>query len=72
MLPEKLTVGERIALMEVLINASASDGVLELDEARVLDAAADMLRIEAEAWTDHLVHLQENGTLKAPDQGTQT
>ena len=67
-LPEHLTVGERLALMEVLIDASASDGVLEPEEAQILNTAAVLLHIEAEAWTDHLDRLLEFGTLKTAGQ----
>ena len=63
-LPERLTAGERLALMDVLIEASASDGVLEPEEGKILDAAAAMLQIETGIWIDHLDHLLETGTLQ--------
>lgn len=62
-LPERLTLGEKLALLESLVEASAADGQLAAEEADALAAAARMLGIPADSWADHVAGLLASGAL---------
>jgi hypothetical protein len=50
-LPDRLTPGEKLALLEGLVDVTAADGVLAAEEMDALAAAARMLGVEEAAWT---------------------
>ncbi len=63
-LPDRLTQGEKLALIEVLVEASAADGEIGAEEVDVLHAAARMLHLADGAWADHLQALVDSGRVR--------
>jgi hypothetical protein len=63
-LPERLTLGEKLALVELLVGAAASDGVLTAQEVDALSAAARMLAVPDVAWEGHLDALLSAGGIR--------
>jgi uncharacterized tellurite resistance protein B-like protein len=57
-LPDRLTLGEKLCLIEIFAEATVADGVLKAVEADVLSAAAEMLGVTTDEWTAHLSQMQ--------------
>lgn len=68
-LPERLTVGEKLALVEIVAGASAADGLLVPEEADALAAVARMLGVDDRQWLEHLEGLIAAGRLRRDDAG---
>ena len=68
-LPSRLTEGQKLALMELLVDAAASDGVLAAEEADLLFDAARDLGVDGDAWTSHLKALFASGRVRRDDTG---
>ncbi len=68
-LPAALTQGQKLALLDLLIEAAASDGVLAAEEADLLSEAAELLELPAESWQAHLAGLFAAGSLRRGDAG---
>jgi uncharacterized tellurite resistance protein B-like protein len=68
-LPDRLTVGEKLALLEVVAEASAADGVLTPEEADALAAVAEILGLPDADWRDHLDALVSSGRLRRDGTG---
>lgn len=63
-LPERLTAGEKLGLVELLVGAAAADGVLTAEEVDALSAAARMLGLDDAAWSEHLDGLLGGGRIR--------
>lgn len=68
-LPDRLTGGEKLALLEVLVEACCADGVLAAEEADVLAAAAAMLGVRDDAWMAQLQEQLASGRLRRDGAG---
>ena len=68
-LPARLTPGEKLALVEILVGAAAADGVLAAEEVDVLHGAARMLGLDDRAWGEHLQGLIASGRVHRDDAG---
>jgi uncharacterized tellurite resistance protein B-like protein len=68
-LPSRLTRGEKLALIEVLVGAAAADGVLAAEEVDALHGAARMLGLDDQAWAEHLQQLIASGRVQRDDAG---
>jgi hypothetical protein len=68
-LPERLTLGEKLGIVEIVAEASAADGVLTAEEADTLAAVARMLAIPDRAWRDHLDGMLRSGRLRRDGTG---
>jgi hypothetical protein len=68
-LPDRLTIGEKLQLLEVLVDAAAADGVLQAEEADALHAGALMLGLDDRAWSEHLAQLIASGRITRDDCG---
>lgn len=62
-LPDRLTLGEKLELLEGLIDAVAADGALHPAELAVLGAAAGMLGVDEADWRPLVTELVESGRL---------
>lgn len=60
-LPDRLTLGEKLGLVELLVGAAAADGLLTAQEVDALSAAARMLGVGDAAWAEHLDGLLRGG-----------
>ncbi len=69
-LPVRLTEGQKLALMESLVEAAASDGVLAAEEADRLFAEARGLGLTDHAWRAHVDALIAAGRLHRDDAGS--
>ena len=63
-LPERLTLGEKLGLIELLVGACAADGLLTAQEVDALSATARMLGVGDAAWSEHLDELLEGGGIR--------
>ena len=63
-LPERLTVGEKLGLVELLVGAAAADGLLTAQEVDAVSAAARMLGVGDAAWSEHLDGLLSGGGIR--------
>jgi hypothetical protein len=63
-LPERLTLGEKLGLIELLVGAAAADGLLTAGEVDALSATARMLGVSDAAWADHLDGLLSVGGIR--------
>lgn len=70
-LPSALTQGQKLALLDLLIEAAASDGVLAAEESDMLSEAAALLRLPDAAWREHLTSLLSSGHLQRGDAGVE-
>ncbi|HHO50716.1 MAG TPA: hypothetical protein ENK18_07525 [Deltaproteobacteria bacterium] len=68
-LPAGLTQGQKLALLDLLIEAAASDGVLAAEEADLLSEAAALLSLSDLAWREHLTSLLATGKIRRGDAG---
>ncbi|MBX2802685.1 MAG: TerB family tellurite resistance protein [Myxococcales bacterium] len=68
-LPSRLTQGQKLALVELLVGAAASDGVLAAEEADALHAAARSLGLGDEAWQSHFDQLVASGRVRRDETG---
>lgn len=68
-LPERLTPGEKLVLVELLVEACAADGVLAAEEVDVLAAAASMLGLQDDAWMTQLQEQLASGRLRRDGAG---
>lgn len=68
-LPQRLTPGEKLALVEVLVGAAAADGVLAAEEADALHGAARLLGVDDDAWASHLDGLIAGGRVVRDETG---
>lgn len=68
-LPDRLTLGEKLGLVELLVGASAADGLLTAEEVDALAASAGMLGVPTEAWSDHLEQLLKQGGVRRDEAG---
>lgn len=71
LLPDLLTLGEKLSMMEQLVEASAADGVLAAEEVDALAAAAAMLEIPNETWQEHVELLVSSGRLARDQSGVE-
>lgn len=69
LLPDLLTLGEKLSVMEQLVQASAADGLLAPEEVDALAAAAAMLEIPDATWQDHVESLLKSGSLARDPSG---
>ncbi|MCB9684176.1 MAG: hypothetical protein H6738_00495 [Alphaproteobacteria bacterium] len=69
LLPDLLTLGEKLSMMEQLVEASAADGVLAAEEVDALAAAAAMLEIPNDTWQEHVENLVSSGRLSRDQSG---
>lgn len=53
-LPAALTEGEKLAVLEILVEAGAADGVLTASEAQVLAEGARLLQVPQHTWLSHM------------------
>ena len=70
-LPERLTDGEKLGLLDLLVGASAADGVLTAEEADALGAAARILGIPDATWREHLAALLGSGRVRRDGSGVE-
>jgi hypothetical protein len=63
-LPDRLTAGEKLALLERLTEATAADGVLTAEEFDALSAAARTLALASDQWRDHMDALLAGGRVR--------
>jgi hypothetical protein len=63
-LPERLTTGEKLALLEDLIEATAADGLVAEQELRAVDAAARMLGLAETDWRPLVDELYRSGRIR--------
>ena len=68
-LPSRLTEGQKLAMMEALVQAAASDGVLAAEEADQLAQFALQLGLPDHAWQSHLGDLIASGRIRRDDAG---
>jgi hypothetical protein len=68
-LPDALSEGEKLAVMEVLVGAAAADGLLAAEEANALAHAARLLGVGDREWASHLEQLIAAGQLRRDDAG---
>lgn len=68
-LPDRLTLGEKLGILEIVAEASAADGVLTPEEADTLAAAAAMLAIPDRDWRDHVDGMLRGGRLRRDGTG---
>ena len=68
-LPSRLTQGQKLALLDLLIGAAASDGVLAAEEADVLFDVARSLSVEGDGWRRRLDQLLDSGRIRRDDAG---
>jgi hypothetical protein len=68
-LPEALTSGQKLALLETVADASAADGVLTPEEADALSGFARVLGVDDRSWLDHLEARILGGQLRRDDTG---
>jgi uncharacterized tellurite resistance protein B-like protein len=68
-LADRLPLGEKLQLLEILVDAAAADGVLQAEEADALHAAAHMLGVDDSAWREHLEQLLASGSITRDDCG---
>jgi hypothetical protein len=68
-LPDVLTLGEKLGIVEIVAEASAADGLLTPEEADMLAAVARMLAIPDRAWREHLDGLLRSGRLRRDGTG---
>lgn len=68
-LPQLLTLGEKLALVELVAGASAADGVLVPEEADALAAVARTLGVDDAQWLGHLEALIATGRLRRDESG---
>lgn len=68
-LPDLLTLGEKLSIMEQLVSATAADGVLAPEEVDALSAAARMLRVPEDVWVEHVEGLLDSGELRRDTSG---
>ena len=66
-LPERLTLGEKLGLIELLVGAAAADGLLTAQEVDALSATARMLGVSDAAWAEHLDSLFTVGGIRRED-----
>ena len=53
-LPDELTAGQKLTLLETIADASAADGVLTPEEADAVARFARVLGLADQVWLDHL------------------
>jgi uncharacterized tellurite resistance protein B-like protein len=63
-LPDRLTLGEKLGVVEIVAEATAADGVLTPEEADTLAAVARILGIPAGEWHTHLDGMFVSGRLR--------
>ena len=68
-LPDRLTLGEKLGLVELLVGAAAADGLLTAPEVDALSAAARMLGVSDAAWAEHHDALLRGGGVVRYDGG---
>jgi uncharacterized tellurite resistance protein B-like protein len=70
-LPRLLTFAQKLALVELVADASAADGVLAPEEADALSRVARILGLEDRAWLEHLDRLIAAGRLHRDATGVE-
>lgn len=63
-LPERLTLGEKLAVLESLLEALAADGVLCPEELDTIRSAGDMLGVAPDDWRPLLGDLLGSGRVR--------
>jgi uncharacterized tellurite resistance protein B-like protein len=63
-LPERLTLGEKLAVVEGLLEAIAADGLLKPEELDAIRSVADMLGVDAADWRPLLGDLFGTGRVR--------
>lgn len=63
-LPERLTLGEKLALLEGLLDAVAADGELQPAEVEALAASAAMLGVAEVDWRPLVADLERSGRVR--------
>lgn len=63
-LPDRLTPGEKMQVLEVLVDATAADGVLNAEETLALAHAATLLGLPDVAWQEHMQELEAAGRVR--------
>lgn len=63
-LPERLTDGEKLGLLDLLVGASAADGVLTAEEADALAAGARMLGVPESSVVERIDALLGSGGVR--------
>lgn len=63
-LPERLTLGEKLALLEGLLDAVAADGELQPAEVAALAASAAMLGVAEVDWRPLVADLERSGRVR--------
>ncbi len=53
-LPDRLTLGEKLCIVELFVDATIADGVFRHVESQVLQQAAIMLGVTTDEWSTHL------------------
>jgi len=53
-LPDRLTLGEKLCIVEIFVDATIADGVFRHSESEVLQQAAIMLGVTTDEWSQHL------------------
>ncbi|MEQ1504081.1 MAG: hypothetical protein ABMB14_17695 [Myxococcota bacterium] len=68
-LPARLSLADKLALLALVADASAADGVLSPEEADALSALAQLLDVADAAWMGHLATLFASGALRRDATG---
>lgn len=58
-LPDRLTLGEKLCIVELFVDATIADGVFRHSESEVLQQAAIMLGVTTDEWSQHLGQMQK-------------
>jgi len=58
-LPDRLTLGEKLCLVELFVEATVADGVFRPVESQVLQQAAMTLGVTTDEWSMHLAQMKE-------------